>query len=264
MSGPQICVSLDGTSIESITDESARANLAGADMVEVRFDRLYLVQPDPSISEEEEGESQKLPPEEEWALRDVEEVEVEASIKALRKALPLPVVFTVRPVSEGGFYPGVEAQRLAILEAAIESDVSWVDLELSIDDEARSSLMEKAKGKGIKVIASKHDTNGMPTQQEIVDLVSENQDKGDIVKFCGQSRDHGDALQIVNAAEELKDSGHGYSLMSLSNGGDWGRLHAPIFNQNLVYATMQNEFRLSDKGLVNIRDLKEAWTLLEY
>ena len=76
--------------------------------------------------------------------------------------------------------------------------------------------------------------------------------------------DDGDALQIVNAAEELKDSGHGYSLMSLSNGGDWGRLHAPIFNQNLVYATMQNEFRLSDKGLVNIRDLKAPWTLLEY
>ena len=65
MSGPQICVSLDGTSIESITDESARANLAGADMVEVRFDRHYLVQPDPSISEEEEGEPQKMPPEEE-------------------------------------------------------------------------------------------------------------------------------------------------------------------------------------------------------
>ena len=264
MSGPQICVSLDGTSIESITDESARANLAGADMVEVRFDRLYLIQPDPTISEEEEGEPHKLPPEDEWALKDVEEIEVEASISALRKALPLPVVFTVRPVSEGGFYPGKESQRLAILEAAIESDVSWIDLELSIDDDSRSSLMEKAKEKGVKIIASKHDTNGMPTQQDIIDLVSENQSKGDLVKFCGTSRDHGDALQIVNAAEELKDSGHGFSLMSLNNGGDWGRLHAPIFNQNLVYATMQNEFRLSDKGLVNIRDLKEAWTLLEY
>jgi hypothetical protein len=27
---------------------------------------------------------------------------------------------------------------------------------------------------------------------------------------------------------------------------------------------MRNEFRLSDKGLVNVRDLKEAWNLLEY
>ena len=42
------------------------------------------------------------------------------------------------------------------------------------------------------------------------------------------------------------------------------RLHAPLFNQNMVFATMQNEFRLSDKGLINVRDLREAWTLLEY
>ena len=55
-----------------------------------------------------------------------------------------------------------------------------------------------------------------------------------------------------------------FAAMALGNGGDWARLHAPVLNQTLVYATMRNEFRLSDKGLVNVRDLKEAWNLLEY
>jgi hypothetical protein len=27
---------------------------------------------------------------------------------------------------------------------------------------------------------------------------------------------------------------------------------------------MRDEFRLSDKGLVNVRDLQDAWRLLEY
>ena len=53
-------------------------------------------------------------------------------------------------------------------------------------------------------------------------------------------------------------------MMALGNGGDWTRLHAPILGQDLVYATLRSEYKLSNKGLVNVRDLKNAWTLLEY
>ena len=56
MSETQICGSLDGTTLQSITDEAVRANLAGADFIEVRFDKMYLVQPDLSNFDEEEGE----------------------------------------------------------------------------------------------------------------------------------------------------------------------------------------------------------------
>jgi len=52
--------------------------------------------------------------------------------------------------------------------------------------------------------------------------------------------------------------------MGLGNGGDWARIHAPVLNQSLVYATMLNEFRLNEKGLVNVNDLRDAWTLLDY
>ena len=87
---------------------------------------------------------------------------------------------------------------------------------------------------------------------------------GDIVKFCGTVNDHQDALQIVEATHALASEKVEYAAMALGNGGDWARLHAPVLNQAMVYATMRNEFRLSDKGLVNVRDLKEAWNLLEY
>ena len=53
-------------------------------------------------------------------------------------------------------------------------------------------------------------------------------------------------------------------MIALGNGGDWARLHAPVLGQSLVYATLRSEFKLSNKGLVNIRDLKNAWTLMEY
>jgi len=264
MADPKVCVALDGITIEEMTDEAARANLAGADMVEVRFDRLYLIRPDPAIAEEEEGEKVSLPPENEWDTSDMSEVDVDATISSLKEGLPLPVVFTVRPVSEGGYFPGVESERIAIIEKAIESKVSWIDLELSIAESDRKSLQAAASKNGCKIIASKHDINGVPDSSDIVSLVKDSKDLGDIVKFCGTAHNPADALQIVEAAVELKGEDLSHSLMAINGGGDWARLHAPMLDQSLVFATMRNEFRISDKGLINVRDLRDAWTLLEY
>ena len=264
MADPKVCVALDGTTVEEMTDEAARANLAGADMVEVRFDRLYLIKPDPTISDEEEGERVATPPENEWDTSDVSTIDVDASIASLKEGLPLPVIFTVRPVSEGGFFPGVESERIEILSKAIKSNVSWIDLELSIDDADRKKLKAAATKNGCKIIASKHDINGVPDAETIANLVRDNQEAGDIVKFCGSAHNHADALQIIEAATELTGEGLNHSLMAVNGGGDWPRLHAPMLDQSLVFATMKNEFRISDKGLINIRDLRDAWTLLEY
>ena len=264
MADPKVCVVLDGTTVEEMTDEAARANLAGADMVEVRFDRLYLIRPDPTIADEEEGESVPTPPENEWETSEMASIDVDSTIASLKEGLPLPVLFTVRPVSEGGFFPGIESERIAILSKGVDSEVSWIDLEISIEDSARKKLQKSATKKGCKIVASKHDINGVPNADAIVNLVRENQALGDIVKFCGTAHNHSDALQIVEAATELTGEGLNHSLMALNSGGDWPRLHAPMLDQSLVYATMRNEFRISDKGLVNVRDLRDAWTLLEY
>ena len=264
MADPKVCVSLDGTTVDEMIEEAARANLAGADMVEVRFDRLFLKKPDVTISEEEEGEVVETPPENQWETMDFSEVNIEDSISSLKEGVPLPVIFTVRPVSEGGFFPGVDSERLEVLQKAIDSGVSWIDLELSIEDKTRKDLMEKASSNGCKIIASKHDINGIPNASEIVAMVKDNQESGDIVKFSGSARNHADALQIVEAASELKGNGLSHSLMALNSGGDWARIHAPVLDQSLVYATLQNDFHLSERGLVNVRDLRDAWTLLEY
>jgi len=267
MSDPKICVSLEAVTVDEVKDEAARANLAGADMVELRFDRLFLTKPEPVEvpSDEEDGEVKKvMPNEKDWQVVDFSELDVEDIIAQLKLAIPLPVVFTCRPVREGGFFPGTEDERIAVFESAIDSGVSWVDLELSMDDAARAKLCAKANSGSTKVISSIHDTEGTSGADNIAQLVRDNQDSGDLVKVCTTARNHQDALQLIEASNLLNGEGLKHSLMALNSGGDWLRLHAPIFDQSLVYATMRNEFRLSDKGLVNVRDLKDAWTILEY
>jgi len=264
MADPKVCVSLEGTTVKEMADEAARANLAGADFVEVRFDRLYLKRPEAQPVEGEDGEIKHvMPPENEWPVRELESIDVDTAIQNLKESIPLPVIFTVRPVEEGGYYPGEAGQRHEILEKAIASGVNSVDLELSIDDSIRTDLLAKANNGGVRVISSIHNTTTTPSAEELVALVNEHAKEGEVFKFCGTVNDHQDALQIVEASYDLQSSKHAFSMMALGNGGDWARLHAPVLGQSLVYATLRSEFKLSTTGLVNIRDLKNAWTFME-
>ena len=265
MPEPTICVALDSTDVDDMVDEAARASTAGADLVEVRFDRLYLTKPEPVLVEQEEGEPKSvMPPESEWPISDAASVDAAETIQKLKDSIAVPVIFTVRPPREGGFYPGTEDERIAILELAIASGVSWIDLESSIEEGKLAELLAVAKEKGCKIIYSSHDINGTPNSENIASFVRDNAEKADLIKFCSTVHSHLDALQIVDAAIELKGEGVDYSVMAVNSGGDWARIHAPVLGISMVYATLSMEHRISDKGLINVRDLRDAWTLLEY
>tara|TARA_B100000683_G_scaffold267153_1_gene300405 strand:+ start:703 stop:1500 length:798 start_codon:yes stop_codon:yes gene_type:complete len=265
MAEPKVCVSLEAITVEDMIDEATRANIAGADYVEIRFDKLYLNKPEPVVMTNDDGEEySKMPPIEQWGVKDFTEIDVTEAISTLKEGIPVPVVFTTRAVREGGFFAGTEEQRLEILRQSIDSEVSFVDLELSIDKKSRDKLVNQANEAGCKVIASIHETKSTPTAEEIVALVKDNSSSGDIIKFCSAVNNHQDALQIFQAANSLIGEGSRHALMGLGSGGDWVRLHAPVLEQEIVYATMMNHFRLSDRGLVNVRDLRDAWALMEY
>ena len=69
------------------------------------FDRLYLKQPEAEAVEDENGEVKHvMPPDSEWPVRDLESIDVDESIQSLKESIPLPVIFTVRPIDEGGHY----------------------------------------------------------------------------------------------------------------------------------------------------------------
>ena len=265
MPEPTICVALDSTTVKAMVDEAARASTAGADIVEIRFDRLYLSKPEPVEVEQEDGETKSvMAPESEWPINDVTSIDADASIQKLKESIGIPVIFTNRPPREGGYFPGTEEERMEILKLAIASKVSWIDIETSIDETEFKALSEDAKKAGCKIIHSSHDINGTPNSEDIATFVREKSEGADMVKFCSTAHSHLDALQIVDAAIDLKGEGHEYSLMAVNSGGDWARIHAPVLGVSMVYATLSIEHRISDKGLINVRDLRDAWTLLEY
>ena len=63
-------------------------NIAYADYVEVRFDKLYLNKPEPITMVNDDGEEySKMPPIEEWGVKDFEDIDVEQAIADLKEGI---------------------------------------------------------------------------------------------------------------------------------------------------------------------------------
>jgi 3-dehydroquinate dehydratase type I len=264
MTLPLVCVSLRGNSIEDIVRDANRATAANADLVEVRFDNLYItrIKQNPITTVNKDGEEVIRKEPDILEPRAVEDIDVEASIAYLKNGIQKDVIFTCRSQDEDGHYPGDEKSRAAVLIQAIESGVSWVDLEVSMDASMREDLL-KACGDKTQIIASVH-ARIVPTTEEIIAFVEGNTDAGTIIKGCWRTGGHSASLNILEASEVLAEGDFQISLMGDGPGGDWVRIHAPPLNQALVYTTLDRDHSLFSQGRININDLKAAWELLDY
>ena len=153
---------------------------------------------------------------------------------------------------------------MSILGKAIESGVNSIDLELSIGDKARSTLVEQATSAKVNIISSIHNTTTTPSAEELVNMVNEHAKDGEIFKFCGTVNDHQDALQIVEASHELKTTLHAYSMMALGNGGDWARLHARSWANLWSTPPCAQNSSCPTRDSSTFEISKNAWALMEY
>ena len=103
--------------------DAIRAAEAGADLLELRIDRL----------------------------RDGQTV---AGLEIAN--LPLPAIVTCRAAWEGGEFEGSETERLALLRTASENGAKFVDIEL---EAFKRNAMADA-GVGSQIIVSSHDFSG--------------------------------------------------------------------------------------------------------
>ena len=268
MRRPTICVTLSGCTVDEILADAARATAVGADICEVRLDKLWVIEkvPEPEVvTDSNEVDRRRrpayVPPE--YIPQAFDSIDLSSALDAFKGGIDLPVVLTCRPERQGGYFPGSEEERISVLRAAIDSGVSWVDLEADIDSKIRSELVEIAKGKTM-VISSTHFSEEPSSASEILDDIEEMADSGDIIKVCYNTTGRNSALKLFEAAWMLKESDKKTAIMGLGVGGDWTRIHAPLLNQYLVYSTMETGSHLSSEGRINTSDLLIAWEMLNY
>ena len=106
MSLPLICVTLTGCTVDEMVKDAARATAVGADIVEVRLDKLWVVEQEFEVTEDtkpgqdENRKSVYTPPK--FLPQSMDSVDLESSLISFRTGIELPVILTCRPERQGG------------------------------------------------------------------------------------------------------------------------------------------------------------------
>lgn len=113
-----------------------------------------------------------------------------------------PVIATYRKVNDGGLYSGNEEFRIEILKEAVLSEkFKYIDLE---EDLIAPALEVLSRDKGVRIIRSFHDFNGIPKDLS-KKLMSVKRSENEIPKAAVNLRNSADVLEFYKEALLIKD-----------------------------------------------------------
>ena len=234
---PKICVPIVGVTREDIINEAKTFESIPVDVVEWRVD---------------------------WYEDIFNFDEVEVTLKALREALgETPILFTFRTSKEGG-EKSIDADDYVELniKAAQSGYVDLVDVEAFTGDEAVKKVVAAAHEAGVKVVASNHDFDKTPDQEELVFRLRKMQELGaDIPKIAVMPQNKKDVLTLLAATEEMTSNYADRPIitMSMAGTGVISRLCGEVFGSALTFGAAK---KASAPGQMGVEDLAQVLSLL--
>lgn len=234
---PKICVPIVGVTREDIVNEAKTFESIPVDVVEWRVD---------------------------WYEDIFNFDEVEVTLKALREALgETPILFTFRTSKEGG-EKSIEVDEYVELntKAAQSGYVDLVDIEAFTGDEAVKKVVAAAHEAGVKVVASNHDFDKTPAQEELVSRLRKMQELGaDIPKIAVMPQNKKDVLTLLAATEEMAANYADRPIitMSMAGTGVISRLCGEVFGSALTFGAAK---KASAPGQMGVEDLAQVLELL--
>lgn len=140
-------------------------------------------------------------------------------LAALRRVTTLPVVYTVRTVSQGGAFPDdAEQDAFDLLKLALRMGVEYIDVEISWSEERIRDLSLR-KGAS-QVIASWHDWSGKmkwngPQVKEKFNLANR---LGDIVKIIGKAESLADNFALFDFVSRASSTHQAKPVIAINMG----------------------------------------------
>jgi pentafunctional AROM polypeptide len=140
-------------------------------------------------------------------------------IAVLRRTTTLPIIFTVRTVSQGGLFPdNAEHEALELLTLALRLGVEYIDVEISWSEKMIRQLLRR-KGSS-HIIASWHDWSGhMDWSSNVVkEKYSQAARLGDIVKIVGMAKVVQDNFSLVTFVSWVNSSPQAKPIVAINMG----------------------------------------------
>lgn len=225
-SHPRICVSIGR---ETIDDALAVADsvAALADVIEIRLDYLAL----PAVS-------------------------------PFLNIVQTPLLFTNRPVWEGGTFAGDEDERMGALLEAVAENSGYVDLELLAPDDSHQRMRAALQTSSTKLILSWHNFKDTPSREELVGRMALMQDKGaDIGKIITTAHSHNDVLRVLQLQEVAEQLGFPLIAFSMGRPGVVSRVATCDLGGYMTYCAVSEE-EATAPGQLSVAALREIYALM--
>lgn len=192
-----------------------------------------------------------------WFDDAMEFPQVKDVAEELREALGnTPLLFTFRTSGEGG-EKAVTPEAYADLNVRIAETglVDLIDVEAFTGDEIVKRIIAGAHEHGVKVVASNHDFDRTPDQEELVRRLRKMQDlNADILKIAVMPHTKKDVLTLLSATEEMADTYADRPIITMSMGekGLISRLCGEVFGSAATFGSVD---KASAPGQINAEDL---------
>lgn len=225
--GLRICASIPAKDIHELQKLIREAEVAGADLAEVRLDYMGRSLLDNMAH-----------------LRDIVE---ESSI---------PLIATNRCKEEGGVCIFDERQRIELLLKAAEMGFEYVDVELRI--ERPRDIISRVKVYGAKVIVSHHIFAHTPPEEELEKIVEREAEIGaDICKIVTMANSIADNIRCLLFTYKMSRR---VNLVCFAMGerGLLSRVLSPVFGAQFTYASLGRGFETAP-GQITIYELRDIY-----
>ncbi|KAG8830192.1 3-dehydroquinate dehydratase (3-dehydroquinase), partial [Serendipita sp. 399] len=199
---------------QHLLDEDTTSILDGADAVELRVDLL---------SPSGRAVAPNIPPKEYVILQ----------LSQLKHMTSLPIVYTVRTVSQGGAFPDdAQDQLFELLETGLQLGAEYIDVEITSPHEKIHHL--RARKRSSQIIASHHDWSGRLqwSGPEIENIYATASQLGDIVKIVGKSNTLEENLGLRSFVQRKAAEPHAKLFIAINLGteGQLSRILNPTFS----------------------------------
>jgi len=166
-----------------------------------------------------------------------------------------PLLFTNRPIWEGGAFNGVEDERVRPLFAAVDLQAAYVDFELRADPQLRSQLLEAMQSSPTRMILSWHDFKSTPTAKELAEILGQMMDSGaHIGKIVTTAHTPADVLRVLNLQERALAAGFPLSCFCMGEAGRISRLATLYLGGYMTYGAL-NDDSVTAPGQLSIERL---------
>jgi 3-dehydroquinate dehydratase type I len=221
----KICISILPKNTKQALTLIGKAEKAGADLIEVRIDRM----------------------------------EESRTLKDLSKSTKRPLIATNKLTIEHGYFAGTENERLQTLLVAAKSGFQYVDIDIL--GPKSSEAIAKLKETNAKLIVSYHKFDGILNSSALECILNEEISSGaDICKIVLTAKQIEDNLLILNFIS-IASAKAKLVCFCMGEVGKISRLLSPAFGAYFTFAFLDGG-KETAAGQLSIKDMRSAYKIL--